>query len=583
MTSISLDHLLGEDILRCIVDYLEDGDVINLGMSCKALREQVAYRAFHTVRFSNDARISDSALAAAQKYGCHIKVLRYVGFAGQEDDDIDPSERNRYRAQTDNDSDTDQTRSDLWDSDDEGARPGSPVPKESSTAEQEDGPRPTNRDVLPPSALILFEANATLLPNLETISINFDHYYGESHEYGPHGASIFVGHESWADVRQREAKLTMCRLWANTYKALAANKGTPNLVIENWSPRGVSAFQTKEWKAYLRRVKSFDITIICETLARDFTNSMQGYVEDVAGMQDFFFQWLDSVQTLKVSMLWGITPFGMHGRCHIPLPMRENGCMPVLEHLELKHVFISDDLVNFIIGHKEHLHTVVLHNAQSALTEYGECATRGMSWLGFFDRLSTALSEEDGIALTKFTFTSLAPLSETEVKTGKARYKSERAAVKKVRDELKSDPNRRLFGYGDLGEEFGDFIHDVKTNQESAIAGDDQAGHDRFVKVLEENRERVACDKLAVQAEKRHEDITELSRGLNAMEGLGLPIDNNATALQTVEGVEENHGNAEAQVGGKKTKSSGSKRKVNAAGLAEQTGLRRSARLAKQG
>ncbi|KAK4163907.1 hypothetical protein QBC43DRAFT_354009 [Cladorrhinum sp. PSN259] len=484
MQPTNIHTLPGDNILRVIVDHLEDSHVVNLGMTCKRLRELVSYRVFHTIRFSNDARISDSALAAAQKHGTHTKVLHFVGYASEEDDEVGPSEK------------------------------------------------PTNRDVLPESALRLFEASDGLLPNLETISINFDHYYGESSEHGPHGSSIFAKHESWTDVRAREAKLTMCRLWANTYKALAEiNKGkTPNLIIENWSPRGVSTFQTQEWRSYLSNLESFDITIISETFEFGFTNAMQGYVEDVQGMEDFFFPHLDRVRSLKISMLWPIMPFGMRGKYHLPLPLKPTaGHLPALEHLELTNIFISPDLVDFITSHKN-LRTVTLHNAHSAAAQYGECASppHNITWHEFFDALSTALEESSNeLGLSILTFTSPAPLSETEAKTGKINYKSESKAVKAVRDGLKAFPGRRLFGYGDMGEQYGDFISDVKTNRESAIAGLDQAAYEKFLGRLAANRERIVGERPAqareVEVEEREGiSVVELGQRFESMEGLGV-------------------------------------------------------------
>jgi hypothetical protein len=94
------------------------------------------------------------------------------------------------------------------------------------------------------------------------------------------------------------------------------------------------------------------------------------------------------------------------------------------------------------------------------------------------------------MALANLVVTSPAPLSETEAKTGKVRYKSERAAVKKVRDEIAADGTgkRRLFGYGDLHRGNGYFVECVRTNQESAIEGVDQKAYDRLVGVLEGRR-----------------------------------------------------------------------------------------------
>lgn len=552
MSSINIDSLPGVANIRSIIAYLDDKDVINLSITCKALRQQLAHRVFQTVQFTNEPRIADSALAAAQKYGAHIKLLRFVGYASEEDDNG-------------NSNDCGDTNSAVW----------------------------PNRDVLPDSAVILLQASKKLLPNLETISINFDHDYGEHDEFGPYGVKMFANTERWADVRMREARMVMCRLWVNTYMALTKNEGTPGLVIENWSPRGVVTFKSPQWKEYMRRVKSFDIRIIVDTFAFDFTNSMEGYVEDFAAMQEFFFHHLDSVETLKVSMLWSETPFGMHGEYHLPLPIKVEGCMQALENVEFRHVFISREIIDFFKGHKGHLRTVVLHDAQSAAAEYGECATRPLSWADFFDQLSTALDEQE-IALSHFAFTSPAPLSETEAKTGKINYKSERAAIKKVRDELRINLRRRLFGYGDLGERNGMFIHDVKTNQESAINGRDQAAYDRFMERLHQRNEQARSTTYTADAEIAHHvdsDIAEqLVQGMESMHGIGGASDGNSPAvLQVVETVQrvgddattataepQDHGEPSATI--KKTVHS-KKRKV---ADTKQTEVRRSVRLARK-
>ncbi|KAK4460191.1 hypothetical protein QBC42DRAFT_288809 [Cladorrhinum samala] len=553
MSSINIDCLPGVENIRAIIAHLDDKDVINLSITCKALRQQLAHRVFHTVQFTNEPRIADSALAAARNHGAHIRLLRFVGYASEEDDDANSK------------ADYGDTTSAVW----------------------------PNRDLLPKSAVMLLQANKTLLPNLETIAINFDHDYGEHSEFGPYGVKMFANTESWADVRMREARMTMCRLWANTYMALTKNEGTPGLVIENWSPRGVITFKSSQWKEYMGRVKSFDVRVIVDTFAFEFTNSMEGYVKDFAAMQEFFFDHLDSAETLKVSMLWPDTPFGMHGEYHLPLPIKAEGCMQALERVEFRHVFVSREMIEFFKGHKDNLRTVILHDAQSAAAEYGECATRPLSWAVFFDLLSAA-SDEDEIALSDLIFTTSAPLSETEGKTGKINYKSERAAIKKVRDELRTNPRRRLFGYGDLGEQNGMFIHDVKTNQESAISGRDQAAHDRFVEKLRQRNEQARLNTYTAEVSRRVDtDIAEqLVQGLETMSGIGHRVsDGSGPAgsqdVDTVQGVDDDatRVTAEAQEQNELpsvTKKKTTVRKRREVAVTQNTEVRRSARLARK-
>jgi hypothetical protein len=474
---------LPAETLDAVLCCLEDGDVMNLGMACRVLRNRTAHRVFHTVRFSNDARIADSALAAVRRHGYHIRTLRFVGYASTEDDEPDKDARKKCNRGAGRADDSD---SEMGPDEDDGPEP------DDDEAAAEPSTRPTNRDILPPSALTLFGADTTLLPNLETFSINFDHDYGEALEYSPHGAAMFHDRENWDSVHEREAKLTMCRLWANTYKALAASKTPPpGLVLENWSPRGVSTFQTPQWRAYLSRLKTLDLSITAAAEAWHFSNSMPGYAADVARMNGFFFTHLTSLHTLTLST-WPFIPLGIkHGNGHhLPLPLKPT-TLPALATLTLANIFISPDLVAFLLAHKPTLHTVTLQGAHSAATEFGESAAQpALSWAAFFDALASALEDSPEMALANLVVTSPAPLSETEAKTGKVRYKSERAAVRKVRDEIAADGTgrRRLFGYGDLHRGNGYFVECVRTNQESAIEGVDQKAYDRLVGVLEGRR-----------------------------------------------------------------------------------------------
>ncbi|EAQ83084.1 predicted protein [Chaetomium globosum CBS 148.51] len=57
---------LPAEIIEAIISRLDDGDVMKLSTICKALRARTAHRVFHTIRFSNDPRIGDAALAAGR-------------------------------------------------------------------------------------------------------------------------------------------------------------------------------------------------------------------------------------------------------------------------------------------------------------------------------------------------------------------------------------------------------------------------------------------------------------------------------------------------------------------------------------
>ncbi|KAF2202055.1 hypothetical protein GQ43DRAFT_480217 [Delitschia confertaspora ATCC 74209] len=136
---MSVNNLAAE-LLESVFSYLEDRDILRMSNTCKQFRLHLLPRIFQTVIFSNEPRIADSALLAVRAHGRYVKTLRYIGYAGPEDD-ID-------------------SLNSLSDGEVEYGEDNKPP-----------------RDILPESAFELFKADRKFLPNVEKIVVSFAHNF----------------------------------------------------------------------------------------------------------------------------------------------------------------------------------------------------------------------------------------------------------------------------------------------------------------------------------------------------------------------------------------------------------------------
>ncbi|PMB64702.1 hypothetical protein BM221_009542 [Beauveria bassiana] len=83
---------LPQELYDGIVEQLCHRDLIRLSSTCKTYRAHLAPFVFHTIRFGNDERTSNSALAAAKTHGDHVRRLCFTYWAEPESD-IEPGEK----------------------------------------------------------------------------------------------------------------------------------------------------------------------------------------------------------------------------------------------------------------------------------------------------------------------------------------------------------------------------------------------------------------------------------------------------------------------------------------------------------
>ncbi|KAK0665201.1 hypothetical protein QBC41DRAFT_16244 [Cercophora samala] len=568
MTTTHFFGILPFETVSSVVDSLSQKDRVSLASTCHSVRQRLLPFLYHTLTFSNAPVISNSALLAAQSHGKYVKALRFVGYAYKTDDDMDtdlwkrPILRRdtsilyvpRYDGQPDEDApDYDEDGDSEYDSDEERREQEEDAEWlfelwedwSSRHSIWEDCSTRPSRDQLPPSAVALFHAARTkdqdgLFPNLETFSISFPHDYSQQADFIPLGADGMFGdlELSWGDVSRRESNFTMCRLWRNTFEEVSKNYGIAprKLVLENWHPRGVTTFQSQMWSAYLSKLECFEVNLMASNLngghADTLITQVDGYVHSVGRMDEFFFRHLTEVKELTVSMGGLGMPedsqahllFGLEkgeGRWerqqgHVPLPPLHNpDLMPCLEEVTLKHIFISQSIVDLIVSRRDKLKKLELVNAQAYVPpEYnGEPSDwerpAPMSWEAFFDAVCGALDTYHDMALSELTFTSPVNMGDQELEREARRHTrhtsvdSRNQMRKRVEILAGAHPERRLFGYGC---QRGCFLDDPEANARSIEEGKDMAAFSRFVGKMHEKKERDRYKEFAVQVKEASAD-----------------------------------------------------------------------------
>ncbi|KAM7189298.1 hypothetical protein V8F20_010206 [Naviculisporaceae sp. PSN 640] len=453
---------------------------VRLTATCKRLRKMLLPQAFETVRFSNDKRISDSALVAARNHGIHIKKLHFLG--------LDPLL--------------------------EGAgNPGEYVENRTHT--------------LPHSALILFEAKRSLLPCLRTVIVEFDHNFDD---YPDRWTDPTYGMGISDSNGASEA--AFWELWDHTYFALSSNLTVPHVIISNWTPQLMLSHREEDrWHAFLARLEKFELTIADSISVMKHgprgrpllisSNAECGY--EMREMDRAFFDHLSGVKTLKFSgsrrLFVGSLILGSW-RNSVSFPI-ETDALESLISVELSRIFISADLIQFIRRYRGTLRSVVLKDVVAfavfsrATNEYNSIA---LPWCYFF----RALRETQGLALTNFQVESICPLDLQEAKAQikrdvfgdldvadddiandfgdgthptMAQVEEERVAASRIRMELNHTENKhrdlKLFGYAELDWRTGFPRLHATLNRLRFEEGQDQAAYEEFMNKLGLNGGRI--------------------------------------------------------------------------------------------
>ena len=410
-------------------------DLLNWSCTSHFFRELLAPYVFETIRLRNTDSSGSSVTSLSQsKHNQYVKELIYIGSA-----------------------------------------PGDAHVEEEAYSDTE--------AILPENVSSIL-SGLNCFPSLETLSIEFPYHFADYDEWDE-GLDLCAEEESDEDVKTAESEIAWRALMARTYTALIQNKGTnlKSLEIKKLGPMKVSTFNDPAFHQFLGQIERFTLSIYGEDNGAGWQiNKVEHYIALMSKLDTYFFNHLTSCTYLTLEAPEE-GPLGLEGMNHIPLALKKDQ-MPVLKTIYLKYVLVGQELIDFLAGHSKTLETLTLRQCSA---EPEGLADNGITWKTFFDGLYEA--EFEKLYQLSLLYNTI-PLTSEEC-NGKAEDEEKVSAeVKKARQILKDDSNRRLFPYISIDDKYGMIFELEGENLASFRKGEDQAAYDRLMCSVRANGEK---------------------------------------------------------------------------------------------
>ena len=310
--------------------------------------------------------------------------------------------------------------------------------------------------------------------NLESLSIGFTYPYD----------NIFDEHsdESLEMSSNPKPARDLHALMTKTYDTLLRNKKPHIRAVEIRQFVGFFAdlYERQSFHDFLSHVEHFTLSVRgCKSGALCNVNAYENYLEWVARFDELFFDHLASATILTLRAPPD-GPLGLDGNGHARLALRKEQ-MPLLKSLNLKHIFICRELVDFVISHTDSLEQLTLHdcNGRPNSSQY---SNDGFYWNDFFNALRSAnlkhlscLEIRPYNAPLTFQEASEHPLFPPQTKRVETEH------VQQIRHTLNADPRRRAFGYATVGGQYRDCDILDEENVAAFERGEDQVAFDRLM------------------------------------------------------------------------------------------------------
>ena len=313
--------------------------------------------------------------------------------------------------------------------------------------------------------------------NLQSLSIGFTYPYGNSTiDYDDPEDSM--EHYCPEPLRAWEALMT------TTYETLLRNEAHHLRAIEIrkflWT--FTEPYESPSFHHFLSSVEDFSLSVRGGGRAGYCANTGDGYMECVERFDELFFNHLASATSLSLRAT-NNGPIGFEGPHYARLALKKEH-MPLLKTLHLEHIFICQDLADFVASHTDTLERLTLHDCNSS----GVSQDVGFYWKHFFNALHSAdLRQLSHIEIRPYN----APL--TLVEALQRRYHGGREEllvsdnVQQIRHVLSADTKRRVFGYVFLtGTDLGCY-EDPNENVDAFWRGEDQVAYDRLMAKVNTN------------------------------------------------------------------------------------------------
>ena len=317
-------------------------------------------------------------------------------------------------------------------------------------------------------------------PNLESLSIGFTYPYDSPFDE-------YYEVEGMLDNENPEAAYAWKTLIRTTYETLLRNKSPQLRAVEirKFVPTFTEPYGSQGFHHFLGRVEHFRLSVRGgDNGAGRCVNTSEKYLECVARFDELFFDHLASVASLTLRAPHE-GPIGLEGMRHARLALKKDQ-MPLLKSLHLEHVFICQELVDFVTSHTGTLEQLILDDCNSSVN--GLQDNDAFYWNHFFDALHRGdLKKLSHLQIRPYN----APLTYDETMYQKYRRPKEEPEepgnVQQIRRVLSGDARRRVFGYATLDSKYGACDDDEEENQAAFERGEDQVAYDRLMGCVNAN------------------------------------------------------------------------------------------------
>ncbi|MCJ1261167.1 hypothetical protein MMC22_001031 [Lobaria immixta] len=298
-------------------------------------------------------------------------------------------------------------------------------------------------------------------PSLEKLSVEFEfNFWNLSWSDAAEITDWMLEDESIGKAAQAKTCAGWLALMSRTYSTLTQNKlpQFKHLELRQFIFKKVSTFSHAAFHDFLGHLEQLTISIYGGDIAGGgMSYTIQNYFLVMTKLDEYFFNHLGKATTLSIKAP-KVAPLGLEGINHVSLTLRTDR-MPLLTTLKLDNIFVSQDLVDILIVHKDTLEELSLKTCYADpiphyITERNE---NRIYWAHIFTSLFSACSEKlrrFALVGCEMPFPSGQELAEEQISEEES---------KKVRSILQQDPGRMFFAYAYLDGSEETLIYDNKS------------------------------------------------------------------------------------------------------------------------
>lgn len=332
--------------------------------------------------------------------------------------------------------------------------------------------------ILPRSVDALLR-NLHWFPSLERLNIKF-HVNFETIDDDDFFRRHVFETETPEQVLQAEKSVAYRALMFRTYFALMQNKPPhfKHLDIRQFIRRKVSTFSDAAFHDFLAHLEQFTLSIYFDE-SNLIVNEPD--FEVMGKLDEYFFNHLAKVTTLSIkNSTTEHLPLGLKGGIHVPLTLQADQ-MPLLTALHLDHIFVSPELVDFLVGHKDTLKELALSNCWAS-TGADSIAHNGICW----SQLFTSILSANPVQLRRFELIGDAHIP-LHIPLPRVYLLEEAEDLKKLCAIPRQGPGRVFFPYADLEGMSCVLCYDREESWAAFRKMEDQESWDRLMRLVDRN------------------------------------------------------------------------------------------------